>query len=800
MKSNIFIIIISLFIYGNTYSENIQIQSKNIRLDKDKETSIFENEVVVKTKENITIKSDYAEYRKKNGYLKLEGNILTVDENNNSVETNYAEYFENKKILKSIGETKITTSENYIVLTKDVTLDNTTNTIFSENQTSIEDEDDNKIFLDNFKYNTNKNIFKSIGQIRIEDSLGNKSEFSQIYIDTKKKEILGTDIKAYLNDESFKLNKKNKPRIFSNTMKINNDLRSFNKSKFTICDYRKNDKCPPWTIQASEMLHDNKKKTIYYKNAVIKVYDIPIFFLPRLSHPDPSVDRRSGFLPPSFSGTKNLGSGLAVPYFLALDKDKDFTFTNKIYVNENPLFLTEYRQAFKNSNLIVDTGYTEGYKNTSSIKRSGEKSHFFLELVKNFKSKKNADNNLIFKTQNVTNDKYFKLYKIDTSLADYKDLDTLENSLSFTHENEDLFFGFNTSIYETLKESSNDKYEYILPEFTLGKNIFNNNLLGNLDLQSNLKVHNYDTNKTTKFLINDFDWDIKDFNFSSGLNSKLLAKIKNVNYEAKNTDNLKSEPTSELYGAMGYLSEINFYKQEANQSKHYFTPKMLLRYAPGKMRNEEFGSIMNSENIFSLDRLNAENNFESGLSATLGFDYEINGEDSIFNLSAGQIFKDRNNDNMPDNTSLDKKTSDFVGYSKLKLKNNFELNYDFAVDESFKNINFSEIGSKIDLDFIKFDLRYLQEKEHIGHQEYFSSKFEIGENNTKLSFENKRNLITDSSEFYNLSYEYLNDCLRAGLVYRREFYNDAELEPENSLMFKITLIPFGNLSTPAMNQ
>ncbi len=789
-----------MFIFGNTYSENIQIQSKNIRLDKDKETSIFENEVVVKTKENITIKSDYAEYRKKNGYLKLKGNILTVDENNNSVETNYAEYFENKKILKSIGETKITTSENYIVLTKDVTLDNTTNTIFSENQTSIEDEDDNKIFLDNFKYNTNKNIFKSIGQIRIEDSLGNKSEFSQIYIDTKKKEILGTDIKAYLNDESFKLNKKNKPRIFSNTMKINNDLRSFNKSKFTICDYRKNDKCPPWTIQASEMLHDNKKKTIYYKNAVIKVYDIPIFFLPRLSHPDPSVDRRSGFLPPSFSDTKNLGSGLAVPYFLALDKDKDFTFTNKIYVNENPLFLTEYRQAFKNSNLIVDTGYTEGYKNTSSIKRSGEKSHFFLELVKNFKSKKNADNNLIFKTQNVTNDKYFKLYKIDTSLADYKDLDTLENSLSFTHENEDLFFGFNTSIYETLKESSNDKYEYILPEFTLGKNIFNNNLLGNLDLQSNLKVHNYDTNKTTKFLINDFDWDIKDFNFSSGLNSKLLAKIKNVNYEAKNTDNLKSEPTSELYGAMGYLSEINFYKQEANQSKHYFTPKMLLRYAPGKMRNEEFGSIMNSENIFSLDRLNAENNFESGLSATLGFDYEINGEDSIFNLSAGQIFKDRNNDNMPDNTSLDKKTSDFVGYSKLKLKNNFELNYDFAVDESFKNINYSEIGSKIDLDFIKFDLRYLQEKEHIGHQEYFSSKFEIGENNTKLSFENKRNLITDSSEFYNLSYEYLNDCLRAGLVYRREFYNDAELEPENSLMFKITLIPFGNLSTPAMNQ
>ena len=45
----------------------------------------------------------------------------------------------------------------------------------------------------------------------------------------------------------------------------------------------------------------------------------------------------------------------------------------------------------------------------------------------------------------------------------------------------------------------------------------------------------------------------------------------------------------------------------------------------------------------------------------------------------------------------------------------------------------------------------------------------------------------------------MNDCLRAGLVYRREFYNDSELEPENSLMFKITLVPFGNINSPSFN-
>ena len=66
----------------------------------------------------------------------------------------------------------------------------------------------------------------------------------------------------------------------------------------------------------------------------------------------------------------------------------------------------------------------------------------------------------------MSNDKYLKLYKLKTNLIDYNS-QTLENSLDFTYENDDLFFGFNSSIYETLKENYNDKYEYIYPDITL---------------------------------------------------------------------------------------------------------------------------------------------------------------------------------------------------------------------------------------------------------------------------------------------------------------------------------------------
>ena len=77
--------------------------------------------------------------------------------------------------------------------------------------------------------------------------------------------------------------------------------------------------------------------------------------------------------------TKNLGNSVLLPYYFAVNKDKDFTITSRIFNHEHPLFLGEYRQAFKNSNLIVDAGYTEGYKKTSE-KRKAETNLTFLQI------------------------------------------------------------------------------------------------------------------------------------------------------------------------------------------------------------------------------------------------------------------------------------------------------------------------------------------------------------------------------------------------------------------------------------
>ena len=306
------------------------IEAKDITLDKNKKSTIFKNDVRVRTLDK-EITSQFAKYNKSTQEIILKTKITAIDEFENKVETDYAEYNNLKDILKTIGPTTLTTSENYILNGSDLYFDNLNKKIRSEKSAILEDLSGNKIYLENFEYLAENDIFKSIGLIKIIDEFENTYEFSQIYIDTKKKELLGTDIKAFLNNADFKMNKSNDPRIFANTMTLNNEGSSFNKSIFTLCEIKEGEKCPPWSLQSTKMRHDNKSKTIFYENTVIKIYDIPIFYLPRLSHPDPSVDRRSGLLPPLFSDSRNLGASVDIPYFWAISDDKNFTITNKIF-------------------------------------------------------------------------------------------------------------------------------------------------------------------------------------------------------------------------------------------------------------------------------------------------------------------------------------------------------------------------------------------------------------------------------------------------------------------------------------
>ena len=126
-----------------------------------------------------------------------------------------------------------------------------------------------------------------------------------------------------------------------------------------------------------------------------------------------------------------------------------------------------------------------------------------------------------------------------------------------------------------------------------------------------------------------------------------------------------------------------------------------------------------------------------------------------------------------------------------------DLQYNFSIDQGYKNFNYNEVESNFTFDKAKFNIGYLQEKNHVGNQEYVQTGIDLMLNNSsEISFNTKRNLLTSSAEFYNMSYNYINDCLKAGIAYRREFYTDRDIEPINSLMFTISIVPFAEINSP----
>jgi len=202
--------------------------------------------------------------------------------------------------------------------------------------------------------------------------------------------------------------------------------------------------------------------------------------------------------------------------------------------------------------------------------------------------------------------------------------------------------------------------------------------------------------------------------------------------------------------------------------------------------------------------MNKTSVIEDGLSAILGFDYKINekeGDKEKLSLSLGQIFNYETNKDMHTKSSLDQKMSDVVGEINYNFSNIGNIDYKFTVDHNLRDINYNEVATTLYFGAVQFNLDYLEQQNHVGTEHYVSSGVSLNfDDKNKLSFSTKKNFKTESTELYNLSYQYELDCLKAGLDYKREFYQDDDTETKNNLMFTITFVPFTSVSSPSLKQ
>ena len=784
MKIKFILFLFFQFIFFNSilYPDEVEIISDNIKiLDNGKIIESIQTNAIIE-KKGLYIEGDYSIYNKETEIIKFEKNVLFNDVTKNiKVETVNAAYNQKLDILETVGITNIKIENKYEILSSNMFYNRRSQQIYSNKETTIKDINGNIYNLEkSFQFDL-KNEIITTEKINIIDTDNNIYIFEKAKINLVSKEILGKELKIDFVDNYFGI-PNNDPILKGRSAISNNEQTKIYKTVFSTCNTT-NKSCPGWEIETEEFTHDKVNKVFNYKNSWLKLFDQEIFYFPYFSHPDPSVNRKSGFLVPYYGSSNNFGSWVNIPYFKTLGKDKDVTFNPRIYADDKFIMQAEYRQSLEKSQLISDFSYNNDGKNSNS--------HFFANL----EGKIDSSSNYIFSYQSVTNDNYLKIHNLSKSSPLINDESVLTSKLTYSKNiDENTSFSSDFIAYEDLSKRNNDRFQYILPNFTFIKNLeLDKNYNGSFQFKSSGFQKNYDTNKYENLLINDFLFTSNDYVNKKGVKTNYDFLIKNFNSYTENSTSYKNKEDYEVFGAFLVKTFLPL-KRVYDNGSDYLKPIASFRYSPNNTKNISNKDLrLSYDNIFALNRIGTNEIVEGGKSLSLGVEYENRNKNNekLFSLNIANSISYRKNDNLPLKTKLNEERSDLVG--KLSFSPNKVLNFDysFSYDNNLKNSNYDSISASINYGIISTSFNFLSSGDVIGNDEIISNSLILKLDEEKsLKFNIAKDLNKDFTEYYDLIYEYETDCLKASIEYNKKFYRDGNLQPEKSLFLTLKFIPF----------
>ena len=765
------------------------------------------NSKLIDSLKKISIEADELEYDKQNSKYTASKNVK-VDDDLNSIITESEKifYIRNEEKIFTKGKTKIVIEKQYKINSKDVVWLRNKKEFSSEKFTTFEDTENNFYTAEKFRYLSDKKLLRG-NKVTLESDNDDKYSFEDVFVNVETNELHGKDLNVDFKKETFG-NIDNDPRLKGNKAYSNRNETTVSKGTFTTCKKRPDEKCPPWIIEAKEARHDKIKKTIYYKNAWLKIYDVPVLYYPYFFHPDPTVKRQSGFLTPQIGESQTLGSSAYIPYFYVMSDKEDLTFKPRIFTDNKFLIQSEYRRVSKKANHIFDFSLTQGH-DSSEADKNDARSHFFSNSMIDLDMPIFDISNLEVQLQKTSNNTYLKLFDLESPLfgegrGNSEEISTLNSFINLTANKEDLDLTASVEIYEKLDESNSDRYEFIFPNYNLNKNIKKYNTLnGSLTFNSSGSQHVYDTNILEAQIINDLLYKSNDKYSTNGIKNNYNFLLKNVNSDGNNSAKISNDLKTEFLSTFIFESSYPLLREGINFN-NYFTPKISLRYSPTHMKNlKDEDRRIDINNVFSLDRIGFANTIESGQSLTIGAEYKKSRNEKkdstpkdVLELSLATVFRDEINEDIPTSSSLGNKSSDIFGHIMVEPNNFFSSSYNFTVDNGIDQFKYHDITANFQVNNFVTTFKYIEEKDNIGDENYLQNitSYNFDENNS-FTFSTRKNKKIDLTEYYDLIYRYQNDCLTAAIEYNKEYYTDSDLKPTEQLYFSLTIVPLGSYET-----
>ncbi|MBY0291699.1 MAG: LPS assembly protein LptD [Alphaproteobacteria bacterium] len=675
------------------------------------------------------------------------------------------------------------------------------------------DHQGNILEADYVTYNENTDIVTASGNVRLRQLNGdvNFAEYMELTGDMKEGIVL--QLRTLLEDNS---------KIAAIEGRKFEDREELDQAVYTPCELC-GDKSPTWQINARRAVKDNVSKDIQFTDAQLRFFDIPVLYLPYLTQP---LERRSGFLIPQPEYSTALGASLEIPYFIALSEDKDMTVSTVLYTEQNPLFLGQYRQAFRNGYIRADGAITQ-YKQSSKDKKAIEVGKFDIPKWRNFilgEGKFNLNDiwRVSFDGGYVGDKTFFRKYgfsgwKNESNLTSQGTLEGFLNQRDYAVAEVYHFQGLRDS----------DKQEHIsspLPYLEYsgysavdpwgGRFKFDGNLL-NLYRKDGINVQRG---------IGIAGWQ-RPWISSLGQVYTLFASVRGDLYQVENFHQKAFKPRKKLPEDMRKRGGARFFPQaglnwrwpfvNSYQSQNFILqPVAQLIFSPDKAIGVDARHIpdedstdfeFNDLNLFSKDRYPGYDLIDTGSRGVYGGEFlttgGLIGDIEVF---LGQSYSFSKPDPIDIPQGFGRYASDYVGRIAANPFSWLNFYYRFRLDQKTLNTRVGEVGAGVGPAIARLAVDYVFVSKHAGT----SDKRDLNQINFTLSSQiikhwtvvgmarqnlNKKKLDLNKKNIgggplqRGIGVIYRDDCFGLGASIQRQYYSDRDLRPETLYLVTVFL-------------
>lgn len=549
---------------------------------------------------------------------------------------------------------------------------------------------------------------------------------------------------------------------------------------------------PLWRIRADKVVHDSVEQQLYFSNAWFEVAGIPVFWLPRLRLPDPTLERASGFLTPSLRSTDELGFGFKLPYFIKLGDHKDLTLTPYLANSRTQTLEARYRQAFRTGDIELN-----GAVSVDDILPDQVRSYMFavgdFDLPFGYK--------LSFDLKTTTDNAYLLDY-------DYSGQDRLASDVTITRVDRDEFIGIQLVGYRSLRSSEDNRFQPFLVTDTRWVRRFSPVGLGGI-ARLEFETHAHRRNSDLDVLGRDVgrvsglaNWTRTWVDGNTGLVLEALAQVR-LDHTQVGQDSRFSEGVTEITPSAG-LTLSWPHVRHGTSATHLLEPIAQIlwtRPSSEKLPIDESTQLeLDEGNLFGLSRFPASDVLERGVRGNFGISYTRTDHAGwALGATVGRVLRYDDLEQFAGYEILEGDASDWLVGVRLDLPDNLSVSTRALFDEEF-------FPTRNDL---RLDWR-TEDYEVAGSYTWLrASPAEMRLNDTnewrlngnwqvndrwKVASDWRYDLKLDRSASAEIGLEYRTECAVFDFSVRRRFTSSVDLRPTTDFGFQIGLDGFGTSS------